>query len=384
MYGVNYKYKNYDDIFEDYLLKAAANNLISNDEEYIQDILHGKCIENIFIMDLAIHSEIIHEVYENLTNIHDSLDLNKAHGKNLDHLLEPFILRRNSTYATTKICLEKDINSPDSEIIIPASTKITSIKYPEIEFETLTKAVITTEATKILVESICTIPGPEGNIPAGELNKTTTIINGIKRVYNPESAIGGRNRENDNSYRLRGQAWTSINTQGTYSAFKNAIEEVPGVEDYYIQRKWDGPGTTRIIINPPQKEVLKSVNKAIKDVCAVDEEYTIIEAENKPINININVKINSKGNPPGILEKEETLQQIQKSLKTYIEGNYKPTKGKTGGLTMGEDFIPSRAAAHIINTLPHIKDVTITHPPTTINIDYYQKAICGEIHIETP
>ena len=72
----------------------------------------------------------------------------------------------------------------------------------------------------------------------------------------------------------------------------------------------------------------------------------------------------------------------ENAFKTYIEGDYNPLKGKVGGLRLGEDFIPSRAAAHIINTLPDVKDVHIIHPTSIIPIHYYQKAVPGEIHIE--
>lgn len=382
MYSVNYQPKDYKTIFEDYIRKAAANKLIYGNEEYIQDILHGEGIENMLIMELAIHSEILTETYQDLTRVHDSFNIMTAQGEELDQLLKPFIERRYSTYATVEICLEKDPNN-NTEITIPQGTSITSSQYPEITFKTLEDTKIPLETGKILVDTICTTMGPEGNIPTGELDTLTQPIPGISRVHNPTPAIGGRNTEDDNSYRLRGQSWTSINSQGTFMAFQNAIKGVAGVEDYYIQRRWDGPGTTRIIINPPQRKLLQDVNHAIETVCAVDEEYTIVGAENKPININLNINITKKDETlPGTLQKENTKQKVEKSLKNYIEGDYNPLKGKIGGLRLGEDFIPSRAAAHLINTLPDVKDVHIIHPTSIIKIDYYQKAVCGEIKIE--
>jgi uncharacterized phage protein gp47/JayE len=382
MPNINYQPKDYNTIFEDYIRKAAANGLIYGDEGQIQEILHGENIENILIMELAIHSEILTETYKELTNIHNSYDLNKATGENLDRLLEPFISRLNSTHAIAEICLQKDKNSTQ-EVTIPLGTFITSTQYPEITFETMEDITIPAETEKVIIDARCTNPGPEGNIPSNKLNKLITPIAGIIEVTNPTAAMGGRNREDDNSYRLRGQAWTSINTQGTLMAFENAIKSVASVEDYYIQQRWDGPGTTRIIINPPQQKVLEDVNHALMDVCAVDEEYTVIGAENKEININVNITINtSEGNLIGTLQKQQTISQIENALKTYIEGDYNPSKGKIGGLRLGEDFIPSRAAAHLIHTLDTVKDVHITHPTTLINIDYYQKAVPGEIHIE--
>ena len=382
MYNINYQPKDYKTIFEDYLRKAAANELIYGNEEYIQNILHGDGIENMLIMDLAIHSEILTETYQDLTRVHDSFNILTANGEELDRLLKPFIERHYSTHATVEICLEKDPNNK-TEITIPQNTIIIPSKYPEITFKTLEDTIIPPETEKTLVDTICTHTGPEGNIPTDELDKLIPPIPGITRVYNPTNATGGRNTEDDTSYRLRGQAWTSINSQGTFMAFQNAIKSVASVEEYYIQRRWDGPGTTRIIINPPQNKILKEVTHAIGEVCAVDEEYTIVGAENKPININLNITINtSEGNLTGTLEKQETISKVKDAFKTYIEGNYNPLKGKVGGLRLGQDFIPSRAAAHLINTLPDIEDVHITHPTSIIKIDYYQKAICGEIQIE--
>ena len=209
-------------------------------------------------MELAIHSEILTETYKELTNIYNSHDIKTAQGKELDQLLKPFIERHHRTYATVEICFKKDQNN-NEEINIPSGTRITSSQYPEIIFHTLDDTIIPLETNQTLVDAICTNTGPEGNIPRGELNILITPIPGITQVYNPTNAIGGRNNEDDTSYRLRGQSWTSINSQGTLMAFKNAIKSVAGVEDYYIQRRWDGPGTTRIIINPSQNRVLKDV-----------------------------------------------------------------------------------------------------------------------------
>lgn len=383
MHGVNYQPKDYKTIFEDYLRKASANRLIYGNEDYIQEILHSEGIENMLIMELAIHSEILTETYQDMTQVYNSFNIMTAQGEELDRLLKPFIERRYSTYATVEICLEKDPNNTQQEITIPQGTRITSQKYPEIIFNTLDDTTIPLETEKTLVEAICTNTGPEGNIPTDELNTLTPPIPGITRVYNPTQATGGRNTEDDNSYRLRGQSWTSINSQGTFMAFRNAIEDVASVEDYYIQRRWDGPGTTRIIINPPQYEVLEEVTYAIGVVSAVDEEYTIIGAENKPININLNITLSTEDeSPTGTLEKDKTTREVEESLKNYIEGSYNPLKGKVGGLRLGEDFIPSRAAAHLINTLPKVKDVHIIYPTSLIKIDYYQKAIGGELKIE--
>lgn len=381
-YSINYQEKDYNAILEGYLRTAVDNGLLYGDEEIIQQILNGEGgIDNVLIMELAIHSEILSETYKDLTSIKDSFDLNKAKGEDLDRLLEPFISRRNSTYATTEICFQKETNHINSQITIPSSTKITSKKYPEIIFETIEEAIIPPNTEKITLIARCTIPGPEGNIPPGELNTIINTINGITKAYNLNTAIGGRNQEDDNSYRLRGYLWTHINTQGTLMAFKNAIESVASVEDYYIQRQWDGPGTTKIIINPPLPPILETVANKIKNVCAADEEYTIIGAENKPLNIQINIAIKTQANT--LTDTKEIQLKVKNAIKTYIEGKYKTNQGKVGGLKLGEDFIPSQATAHIINTLPIVRDVNIIYPHSIVSIDYYQKAVCGEIQIET-
>lgn len=143
MYSVKYQEKSYNTLFENYLRKAAAKRLINGDEEYIQDILHGEGIENIFIMDLAIHSEILTEICNDITIVRDSYDIVKAKCENLNSLLEPFIERGESAHARVKITLKKDPNNPDSEIPIPSGTQITSTKYLEIEFKTISNTIIT-------------------------------------------------------------------------------------------------------------------------------------------------------------------------------------------------------------------------------------------------
>jgi uncharacterized phage protein gp47/JayE len=380
MNGINYQPPTYKELFESYIRNAAANQLINDDPEYIQNLLVGKEIENILVMEFAIHAEILTETYHNLTKIYQSQNIDTAQGSDLDQLLYPYIPRRQETRAQTSIDFQKDTKHIE-EIEIPRGTEITSTKYPEIIFQTIGTLTIPFDQSIGSVEAVCTTPGPYGNIPANKLNQLINPIEGITNVYNTYKATGGRHREDDTSYRLRGYEWTSINNHGTYPAIKNLLEELEIVENYHIQPLWDGPGTTQILIDPPTSETIKTVTKRLKEVKAVHEKYTIKGVDQKPINIDIHLQfdINYSILPLSDIEKENIKEDVKKVLQTYIEGGINSQGQKIKGLGLGTPFLPGRASAYILNEIPILQDIKITHPPSIVEIKTHQKASMGEI-----
>ena len=380
MNGINYQPLSYKELFEEYIRKAAANQLINDDPEYIQSLLLDKEIENILVMEFAIHAEILSEIYTKITEIYQSQDIDTATGSDLDQLLSPYLKRRQESSAQTIIYFQKDTEHHE-EIEIPMDTMINSTKYPEIIFTTTQTLTIPLKDNIGSVEAECTTPGPYGNIPPQELNHLINPINGITHVYNPYKATGGKNKEDDTSLRLRGYEWTSINTHGTYSAIKNLLESIETVDEYLIQPLWDGPGTTQILINPSHPEVLKTVETRLEEVKAVNEKYTIKGVDQKPINIDIKLKFDTQYPilPLSDNEKENITHEVKKALQTYIEGGINSQGQQIKGLSLGTSFLPSRAAAYILNEIPILQDIKITQPSSIVEINANQKARVGEI-----
>lgn len=381
MYGINYQPPTYKELFEEYIRKAAANNLLNNNPEYIQNLLRNEEIENILVMEFAIHAEMLNNIYQKLNTIHQAQDLEKATAEDLDILLSPYIPRQDITYAETIITFKTEENLTEP-LIIEEETCIKTLDKKPIRFQTQEKLTISPGQNIGQVLGICTIPGPLGNITEKTLKILETPIKGIKEVYNPYSATGGREREDDESYRQKGRKWARINTQGTYDAVKNTLEEINTVERYLIQPCWNGPGTTRILIDPPLPEVLETVEIFLEDVKALNEQYTIIGIKQKPININIKANITLETPSKPIEFKKEILEEdIKKALRVYVEGGIDKIGKKVKGLGLGMPFIPSRAAAYLLNTLPFLQDLTITQPLNIIEVQPDQRIKIGELHV---
>jgi hypothetical protein len=271
-YGMNYVEKSYDDLFKMYLDLAGVYGLIKN-----KDVDRG----GVLMMEFAIHSKILQEQYKELTQIHESMDLKKAHNKELDILLEPLLLRRVD--------------------------------------------------------------------------------------------------EDDESYRKRGQYWKEIQTRGTKKAVEDAIENVRSVRNYYIEACWDGPGTTRIIIDPHNTKTLKKVKEAVLNVCSLDMDITFAYAKEKPITIDLKVNIELE---PNTIDKDRINTLIEEALKIFIEGNQQ-IEGIRGGLGLGKDFIPSQAVTYLINSVPGLVNVEIDSPISRVRIGPDEKAMLGELKIDT-
>jgi uncharacterized phage protein gp47/JayE len=343
---------------------------------------NGKDIENIMIMEFAIHSQILQEAYQNLTAIQNSQNLNKATEKDLDNLLAPLLTRYPAMPALTQLIFSRS-EPALYPIKIPQGTQIQSIKNPSVIFQTTKEAILLETKKSVTVPAQCTTTGPSGNIAAHQLKKFTQNITQIEYVDNPLPATGGTYAEDDEHFRIRGKNWKYINTKGTYQAIINTITSIPAIKDYYIEKMWDGPGTTKIIIDPPTDQLIETLKKALEETKTVDEEITLFKAETIPIDINLVVNISiDLPIPPTNKEKEETILLVQRYLNIYLDGGNNPDGSIQKDLGLGTDFIPSQAVAYLLTQLTQLKDAIITYPTHPITIDSHQKATTGQTNIK--
>lgn len=160
-----------------------------------------------------------------------------ATGKYLDlHGIEVGILRHRATYATGEVTFYRDSPAP-IDIVIPAGTIVTTpvltSKIPTLKYVTMEDVVLAvgTDEVKALIRSLT--PGPEGNLPAGSINRIESTLPGAQRVTS-DVVSGGQEIEDDESYRQRIlTAWAARET-GTTAAIRNAILGVAGIRNVMI------------------------------------------------------------------------------------------------------------------------------------------------------
>lgn len=146
---------------------------------------------------------------------------------------------------------------------------------------------------------------------------------------------------------------------------------------------WDGPGTTRIVIDPPLDIVMIAVESSIDKVKAVDEDITIVPVETVPIDIStvVNVSLNSAV-PLSDSEKEAIQFQVLSVIETYINGGYNSDGTPKSDLGIDNDFIPFQMERYIAEQISSVLDISTPYPAAPIPIDGHQKAVMGTADVK--
>lgn len=77
MRSINYKEKDYDQIFKEMLQDAYSLGLLSNDEHFLDYINNRQDIENMYVLFLSVYAFENDKVYEDMTRLYNSNNLEK-------------------------------------------------------------------------------------------------------------------------------------------------------------------------------------------------------------------------------------------------------------------------------------------------------------------
>lgn len=142
-----------------------------------------------------------------------------------------------------------------------------------------------------MVEGTCTTAGKVGNVEAGTINETDAA--GITKVYNPQAAAGGYDRENDID--LRERTLEKIRqpvTGGNIAHYIQWAKEVPGVLTAKVFPLARGKGTVDVIILADDslnisEELVQNVQKHIEENRPIGADVLVSAAEKVVITVTI-------------------------------------------------------------------------------------------------
>jgi hypothetical protein len=160
-----------------------------------------------------------------------------ATGKYLDlHGQERGVLRLEANYAEGIATFYREQASP-IELKIAQGVEITttseSSEESVITFVTTAAGSIPVNQLSVEIPIRCTVPGEDGNLASGALNRMPTPPIGVHRVVTT-STSGGTVQENDEDYRARIIVALESLGKGTLSAITNAVMGVQGIRTVTI------------------------------------------------------------------------------------------------------------------------------------------------------
>ena len=368
MKSVNYKEKDFDQIFKEMLQDAYYYGLVSSDEHFLDYINNRQDIENMYVLFLSVYAMQNSEFYESLTKVYNSNDLDKAKGRDLDILGSKVGVSRPQARKSS-VTLRFECES-DSDVKIPKGTIVSDgngISYYTVEEATIVKGKSTVNVGALSVNS--GYNSYVGRYTLNYLERTSGDLGSNVSVTNPKGSSGGRSEYNDDEYRELIRNWSYSHIKGTKEAYELFFTYYDGIDSYRLVPRWDGAGTLKVIIDPSDDWIVNDVSeKLLQNVQLFDDDVYVTGAIRKVIDVNAvaNVSIDNVVDYSDT-EKELIKQRVENAVRVYIDGGYRNNGEYYTGLLIGNDFIPLQCAIFVLQEVPELKSIDFTN--TVKNFD---------------
>lgn len=365
MRTVNYKEKDYDQLFLGMMQDAYQYGLVSTDERFIDYINNRKDIENNYCLFLSVYAFENSQIFEEMTKLYNSNDIDKAQGKDLDIIGNKFgIPRPSARKSSVELTFTKTIDN-DIDFKIPKGTIVSTVSGKN--YYTVEEAVIVRGQSTATVQAMSSDNGYNSRVDRNTL--TVCSLSGIKSVTNIKGSSGGRSAYNDKEYRQLIRNWTYSHIKGTKEAYDLFFAYYDGIDSYRLFPLWDGAGTLKIVIDPSDDWILNDVkNKIYKNVQLIDDDVTVTGAIQRKIDIKVNVNVDiDNAQYYSVDEREEIATRVNKAIRLFIDGGYRRDGRYFYGMSIGEDFIPFQLGMFIASEVEEVRSVDFRDTIKTID-----------------
>ena len=365
MRTVNYKEKDYDQIFLEMMEDAYEYKLVSTDERFLDYIQNRQDIENMYCLFLSVYAFENNRIYEDMTLLYNSNDLEKAFGNDLDVLGNNLGIPRPQA---RKSSVELTFTIPkiyDYDFVIPSGTIVTTnngTSYYTVEESVIIKGQLQTTA-----EALSSYAGYNSRVDRRTL--VNCSLNGLGSVTNIKGSSGGRGAYTDEEYRRLIRNWAYSHIKGTKEAYELFFAYYDGVDDYRLVPLWDGAGTIKVIIDPSDDWILNDVaTKLQENVHLLDDDVLVTGAIKRKIDIDVNINVDIDNVSYYSVEQRELIaERVANAIELYIDGGYRRNGQYHKGLGIGEDVVPFQLGLFIATEVSEVKSVDFRD--TIKNID---------------
>ncbi len=363
---MNYIPKEYEEIFEQMLNDSLEKGLISHAEEFPSFIANKEDISNYYVMDKSVIAEMFSIVYEDITNVYNSINIEIAEGEDLDNIGAIVgVPRPQATYAMCELLITFS-GSDEEDILI--SDEVIVATQNNIQYKLLEEIYIPVGSQECTVPAIAVIPGVDSKVIENTLTNILSDLSINLTCTNPQSSSGGSEAYDDNEYRQLLMNWTKIRLKGSQEAYENYFNNLDGIDGYKLIPNWDGTGTIKIVVDPGFPFLLNKIYDELQsNVAQYSEDITVFAPTKKYIDIYAVASVNiDRINPFSSSEKEIISQKIKTGIKTFIDGGYCTDGSYYQGLLIGEDFIPHKLAVFLDNEINELKSISFDFPENFI------------------
>lgn len=379
---MNYREKDYEEIFEAVLEDSVENGLISRADDFTALIKNRQDISNYYVMDKSAISKMFDIFYDNATLIYNSNNINLATGIDLDNIgYERGIHRPQATKASVEVTftIEEEL---ETDLLLNEGIVIST--ESGIKYETVEKLYISSYDTSATITCMSVEAGSHVKVAENTLIKIVDNIPYRLSVTNPTRSSGGTDAYSDELYRILLLNYRKILIKGSLEAFEEYLVNFEGIDSYKIVPNWDGTGTVKVILDPGTPELLnQAYNDLQRIISQIDDDITMFAPNERTIDIYaiVNVDIDLI-NPFSSSEKDNIKSRIITAIKLFIDGGYRVNGSYYTGLNIGEDFIPHKLAVFLDEEIPELKNIEFNYPEGYVQILDEEIGVSNNIEIE--
>ena len=204
------------------------------------------------------------------------------------------------------------------DLLIPAGTVCVSRSLRS--YATGEDAVLPAGHTGVEVYAYALEGGSDGNTEADTIVMLQSPPDGIQNVTNPGAFLGGRDEEDDESYRQRIlSSYRSLANGANAAYYKAMAEQVEGVEYVSVVPRIDGVGTVAVVLAASGGQVPVRVLAAVADAMeackSLGVDVRVLEAEDVSVNISMTLT------PAVGVTLEEAKAKAEAALAACFRGN---------------------------------------------------------------
>lgn len=379
---MNYREKQYEEIFESMLNDSLEKGLISHYDEFPSYIHNHKDISNYYVMDKSVIAEMFAKIYKALTSIYESQKVEYAEGTDLDDIGKIVGISRPEATRAEVECTFTLNSLSEEDVEIPAGVVVSTKKGKE--YITVEPIYIPVGSFETTVNTRAVIGGVGSRIIEDSIDRIITDTPYSFKVTNKKASNGGREAYTDDEYRYLLMNWTKINIKGSVEAFEYYFANFDGIDSYKIIPNWNGTGTIKCILEPGTPEQLnRAYNELQNSVVQATEDITMFAPVNKYIDISavVNVDIDQI-NPYSDGEKKDIKAKIEAAIKVFINGGYLRNGSWYPGLFLGEDFIPHKLGVFLDSEISELKNIEFNYPKSYIVIEDEEVGVSNNIDID--
>lgn len=382
MRTVNYKEKDYDQLFLGMMQDAYQYGLVSTDERFLDYINNRQDIENNYCLFLSVYAFENSQIFEEMTKLYNSNDIDKAQGKDLDIIGNKFgIPRPSARKSSVELTFTKETDN-NIDFTIPKGTIVSTRNGKN--YYTVEDAVIIRGQSTTKVQAYSSDNGYDSRVDRNTL--VVCSLGGITSVTNKKGSSGGREQYTDKEYRQLIRNWTYSHIKGTKEAYDLFFANYDGIDSYRLFPQWDGAGTLKIIIDPSDDWILNDISEKIfQNVQLIDDDVTVTGAIPRRVDVKVNVNVDiDNAQYYSVDEREEIATRVDKAIRLFIDGGYRKDGRYFYGMSIGEDFIPFQLGMFIASEVEEVRSVdfrdTIKNIDNTILASEFSQVGGGDDH----